>query len=566
MAFELFKLAGSIFIDTKEADKSLSKTESNATSFGETFGKVAGGVITTATAIVGGVTAVGGAVVGVANSASKTADEIDKSSIRMGVSTEAYQEFAYVAGQCGVEMATLEKGAKQLEGTDISFDEAMKSIMSLTTAEERASKASELFGETVAYKMSPMIEQSTESYDGLIQRSHDLGLIMSEDAVSSGVAFGDLMSDLKQSVGMLATNLGGALFPILNTLIEYAIAQMPTIQGFVAELAPILTDFLDQLIPQLVSMGEELMPLIFDTLEAIIPILVDAVSTVLPTLVEIIAELLPVVIEIVQMVLPVAVELLASLMPLITALLPLIPPIAQLLLTVLEPLLQIVEMVLPPLIEAITTLVNVIIPLVIESVNGLGDVIRTLFEDVLSNGEQWVKDYMGLFNSVISFIKNVFAGDFKGALNSLVDIGKGVVNVFFALVESAVNTVLGIVNSAIVSIVDTLNFLPSVNIKAPKINTLKIPRLENGGVLDSAGSVLVGEKAPEILNLPRGASVHPLDSIADSKSMKDAIIEALREVAPELQSVVEINADSDGLFDVMRKKQEEFYTRTGRYA
>lgn len=566
MAFELFKLAGSIFIDTKEADKSLSKTESNATSFGETFGKVAGGVITTATAIVGGVTAVGGAVVGVANSASKTADEIDKSSIRMGVSTEAYQEFAYVAGQCGVEMSTLEKGAKQLEGTDISFDEAMKSIMSLTTAEERASKASELFGEAVAYKMSPMIEQSTESYDDLIQRSHDLGLIMGEEAVSSGVAFGDLMSDLKQSVGMLATNLGGALFPILNTLIEYAIAQMPTIQSFVAQLAPILTDFLEQLIPQLVSMGEELMPLIFDTLEAIIPILVDAVSTVLPTLVEIIAELLPVAIEIVQMVLPVAVELLASLMPLISALLPLIPPIAQLLLTVLEPLLQIIEMVLPPLIEMITVLVNAVIPLVIDAVNGLGDVIQTLFDSVLSNGEQWVKDYMDLFNSIVDFIKKVFAGDFKGALESLIDIGKGILNVGITLVESAVNTIIGLINAAITSVVDTINVIPGVNIQSPKIKTLKIPRLENGGVLDSSGSVLVGEKAPEILNLPRGASVHPLDTLADTSSLKDAIIDALREMAPELQSVVNIEPNADGIFDVYQKKAKEYTRMTGRYA
>jgi hypothetical protein len=42
--------------------------------------------------------------------------------------------------------------------------------------------------------------------------------------------------------------------------------------------------------------------------------------------------------------------------------------------------------------------------------------------------------------------------------------------------------------------------------------TLKIPRipmLAEGGVITGSGSVIVGERGPEILNLPRGASVDP---------------------------------------------------------
>lgn len=43
------------------------------------------------------------------------------------------------------------------------------------------------------------------------------------------------------------------------------------------------------------------------------------------------------------------------------------------------------------------------------------------------------------------------------------------------------------------------------------LNIPEIPMLANGGVIRSPGSVLVGERGPEILNLGRGASVIPLD-------------------------------------------------------
>jgi hypothetical protein len=37
-----------------------------------------------------------------------------------------------------------------------------------------------------------------------------------------------------------------------------------------------------------------------------------------------------------------------------------------------------------------------------------------------------------------------------------------------------------------------------------------IPKLAAGGILRTAGSVLVGERAPEVLSLPRAARVDPL--------------------------------------------------------
>ena len=291
MAVELFKLVGSIFIDTDKANQSLQKTDDKASSFGETIGKVGKGVGQFATIAGGAMLAVGGAALGLANNVASTADEIDKASIRMGISAESYQELAYAAGQCGVEMSTMEQAAKKLEGTDLNFNDAINQIMSLGTAEERSAMAAELFGEKVAYNLSPLIEQSGEDFDGLIQRANDLGLVMSGDAVKSGVEFGDLMSDLKQSVQALGNSLGTALFPILIDIIQQILSFMPQIQGFMAQITPVIADLVGAILPVL-----------FSILEALLPVAMEIIQTILPLAVEIINQLLPLIQSVIPLI------------------------------------------------------------------------------------------------------------------------------------------------------------------------------------------------------------------------------------------------------------------------
>lgn len=272
---DLFKLVGSVFIDTDKANESLQKTDEKAKKTGTTFGEVAGKAAKVGGAIVGAsATAVTG-LVALANNAASTADEIDKGSIRMGISTTYYQELGYAAGQSGVEMSTLEKAAKKLEGTDLNLEDAMEQIMSLGTASERSQKAAELFGDAVAYQMSPLIEQSGESFDGLIQRADELGLVMGEDTVAAGVTLGDTMSDLQQSFGMVATNLGGSLMPVVQQFVDVLLSFAPFIQQAMADLAPLLSDLFEKLMPPLLDLIDQIFPVLLDLVNTLLPIIVD---------------------------------------------------------------------------------------------------------------------------------------------------------------------------------------------------------------------------------------------------------------------------------------------------
>ena len=114
MAMEIFRLIGSVFVDTDQANESIQKTDEKAGGLGQTL---LGGVETAAkwgAAIVTGATAAAGALVGVATNAAGAMDEIDKGSAKVGISKQAYQEWSYVLGQNGMDISKMEVGMKTL--------------------------------------------------------------------------------------------------------------------------------------------------------------------------------------------------------------------------------------------------------------------------------------------------------------------------------------------------------------------------------------------------------------------------------------------------------------------
>ena len=246
---EIFKLIGSVMVDTADAEKSIQKTGDKAEGLGN---KLADGAKTAgkwALGVAGAAAAVGTAMVAAAKDTAATADTIDKASQRMKMGAESYQELAYAAQLSGVEMSTLERAAKKLEGTDLSMDEALDQIYALGTEEERAAKAAELFGESVAYQMTPLLNASAEDMASMKQEAHDLGLVMGEDAVKNGAAMNDMFTKVEDSINMLKNGLMVELMPYVMEILDWIIKNIPKISATVKKvmdaLMPIIKPILN---------------------------------------------------------------------------------------------------------------------------------------------------------------------------------------------------------------------------------------------------------------------------------------------------------------------------------
>lgn len=286
---DIFKLVGSIFVDTEAADKSLAKTDEKAEGVGKKLldsaskaGKFAVGLGSAAAA---GATA----LMGVATKSAQAADEIDKMSQKMGISKEGYQEWSYVMGQNGMDISTLNAGMKTLvnqmesasngsatassyfEQLGISIYDASgnlkdqesimnEAIYALADMEDmtlRSALATDLFGKA-GTEMLPMLNSGSEGMQDLTQRAHDLGLVMSDEAIGAGVLFGDTLDDVKQSFSMVVTTIGVEVMPIIQKLLEWVLANMPMIQKVFGDVFT----FVGEVVKTAMVIIEALMPVI----------------------------------------------------------------------------------------------------------------------------------------------------------------------------------------------------------------------------------------------------------------------------------------------------------------
>ena len=172
-------------------------------------------------------------MVAAAKSTADTMDVIDKGAQRMKISAEAYQELSYAAGLSGVSVEQLEKAAKKLEGTDINLDEALTQILAIEDASERSAAAAEMFGESVAYSLTPLLNAGADGMAEMRQEANDLGLVMSQDAVSAGAQLGDLFSKVEQSLGALKNSLAAEFMPYVLEALQWIVDNMPQITATV---------------------------------------------------------------------------------------------------------------------------------------------------------------------------------------------------------------------------------------------------------------------------------------------------------------------------------------------
>lgn len=275
---EVFRLFGSIFVNTDEAKKSISDTAKNAQDLGKKLQKTGGQVSKAGKAITRGVTAVSGAVVGIgagligiATKAGDAADEIDKMSQRLGMSRQTYQELNYVLSQSGVDINSFQTGMKSLlknmdgvtEGNKNSvamFEklgvavtdstgkmrsqeevllDTIRAFQGMEDSAEKSRLAQELFGKQ-GQEILPLLNSQSGSMDELIQKANELGLVMSDKTIDAGVKLHDTMDSLKRSFEQIGVSLGAEVIPYVEEFSEYLIEHMPEIRDTMASLIDVV--------------------------------------------------------------------------------------------------------------------------------------------------------------------------------------------------------------------------------------------------------------------------------------------------------------------------------------
>lgn len=314
---EIFKLFGTILVDSTKAEESIAKTEKSADGLGS---KLSSGIATAgkwAAGIGAAAGVVGGAMLGVAGKTADAMGDIDDMAQRTGTTAEEFQKYAYAAKLSGMETATLEgamikaqksfadasEGGKTASeafsrlGLDVSsmtsdgaFDAAIMALADIEDTTERNAIANDIFGKSYA-ELAPMLNGGSEGIKALKDEAVKLGGVMSNEAVSAGAEFGDAIDKAKTMANGLFMELGTALIPIFMQLLTWVTDHMPEIQSFVGTAFEVISNvvsvaydwFSKYLLPifdTIFTWVGENWPAIQKVFETVFGVIFDLVSTV----------------------------------------------------------------------------------------------------------------------------------------------------------------------------------------------------------------------------------------------------------------------------------------------
>jgi len=257
---EIFKLFGTVMVNTDKANKSISKTGDHS----ETLrGKLGKGIKTAAkygAAFAAAGAAVVGAMVKLASKTAAAGDEIDKNSQKLGISRQTYQELKFVMSQCGMDIEKFKGGMKKLTNTvydavdgneeyaaafdkigvklkdsngdlrdqeDIMWD-TISGLQGMTNQTEKAALANELFGKAGA-EMMPLLNQSSGSIEEMRKQAEELGIVLDDKTIDASVKFTDTMDQAKRAFDAIVIKVGAKVMPIVQKMLDWVIEHIPEI-------------------------------------------------------------------------------------------------------------------------------------------------------------------------------------------------------------------------------------------------------------------------------------------------------------------------------------------------
>ena len=305
---DLMDLFIKIGVDTKELDDGIDKADKKIASFqnaikgiGVAIGAVAGTV-----AVVKGVS---DTVTKGTRELAEYGDNIDKMSQKLGISAEAYQEWDAVMKHSGTSIdsmkasmktlsAAAEKGSEAFDKLGISqeqvaqmsqeelFSTTITALQNVEDETERARLATKLLGRG-ARELGALLNTTAEETQEMKDRVHELGGVLSDEAVKAAAKFQDNLQDMTTAFDGVKRGIFQNFLPGLNALMEGFTALMlgeEEAENKLSEGFDKLADGFKNAVDRLKPIAQELIPRIVSFITNSLPELVSIGSDIIDTL------------------------------------------------------------------------------------------------------------------------------------------------------------------------------------------------------------------------------------------------------------------------------------------
>ncbi|MFC2948531.1 peptidoglycan DD-metalloendopeptidase family protein [Virgibacillus sediminis] len=247
--------------NTSNANKEMKNMEKRTSKVGKVMKGAAIGVGAVGTAAAGA----GAGLFAMTKSATEGFDRIAKTAPKLGITTDAFQEMEYWAGQNGIASQTMERAVGRLnqrmglaaEGNEkyasaltklgvdmnavkdgtVSTEDAMaqsiQTLSQMTSEQDKSALASELFGTKMARDLMPALKDGALTIEEAKEKAADLGIVIGEDTLSAAEKFQDSWDDISQSFTAVGQKILIQFMPIFQSMMDWFMAKMPQIQAII---------------------------------------------------------------------------------------------------------------------------------------------------------------------------------------------------------------------------------------------------------------------------------------------------------------------------------------------
>ena len=447
---DLMALVARLTLDKTNYDQGLDDASKGAQSFGD---KLKNGLGTAAKVGAAAIAAVGTAaaaatkvLVQQAGEVAAYGDNIDKASQKLGISAEAYQEWDAVLqhsgtsiDSMGIGMKTLANaaasGAEEFQKLGISqqeaasmsreelFSKTITALQNVTNENERAAIAQKLFGRS-AMELGPLLNTSAADTQAMKDRVHELGGVMSNEAVKAAAAYQDNLQDMTTAMDSVKRNIVSEFIPGLSSL-------MAAFTDILAGDDP--GEALEQGIDSIVGAMDSTVQRVVDIGQRVVPALVDAIVKAAPGLLDGAAQLVLTLGEAIIANLPELVR--AGLQVIVTLANAIAASLPELIPTIVSVVMEIVEILTEP--STLSALIDASLAIIIALAEGLINSLPRLLEKTPIIIAQMVASIIALapqlLQAALQLMTTFAQGIVQGIASVITAIGQLGSNIFSSI-------------------------------------------------------------------------------------------------------------------------------------
>ena len=268
-------------------------------------------------------------------------DNIDKMSQKIGISAEAYQEWDAVMQHSGASVDALqgsmrklsqaaETGNEAFEQLGISeaevaslskedlFERVISGLQEMEDGTERTYIAQQLLGRGAA-EFGALLNTSAEETQAMRDRVHELGGVMSDEAVKSAAAFQDQLQDLTTAFDGLKRGLMSDFMPSITTVMS---GLTEIFAGNYDEGLEQIKDGIDavvnnvnEILPQALDIGANIISALSMSIIENIPTLLTSFMDAVETIGDAIMQNMPMITSVAQQIVLIIVSGITNMMP-----------------------------------------------------------------------------------------------------------------------------------------------------------------------------------------------------------------------------------------------------------